>query len=68
MPDEIKSIEVEGISITDAINKALKIFGVSRNQVETKVLSEENRGLFGMRGAKLARVRVTLKDNKPKID
>lgn len=68
MPEEIKSIEVEGVSITAAINKALKIFGVSRNQVETKVLSEENRGLFGMRGAKLARVRVTLKDNKPKID
>ncbi len=57
----MKSIEVEGRTSSEAIKIALKKLGVSRNQVKIAILSEENKGLFGMRGAKPARVRVTIK-------
>lgn len=57
----MESIEVEGRTSQEAIKLALKKLGVSRNQVKVEVLSEENKGLFGMKGSKPARVRVTLK-------
>ena len=56
-------IEVEGKSVEEAIKKALKELKLTRDKVKIVVLSEEKRGLFGMPGAKLAKVRVTLKEN-----
>ncbi len=56
-----RSITVEGRTVHDALAKALSILGVPRKSVMVKVLAEENRGLFGMRGSKPAKVRVTLK-------
>lgn len=54
------SIEVEGRSTQEAIAIALKKLGVSKDQVKIKILSEERKGLFGMKGAKQAKVRVTI--------
>ncbi len=53
------SIEVEGRTIEEAIKKALKELKLPRDKVKIEVLSEEKRGLFGMPGAKPAKVRVT---------
>jgi len=58
----MKSIEVEGKTSREAIGKALKKLGVPRNKVRIKVLTEGHRGLFGMEGARKAKVRVTLKE------
>lgn len=55
------SIEVEGKTVEEAIKKALKELKLSRNKVRIEILSEEEKGLFGMPGAKLAKVRVTIK-------
>jgi len=57
-----QSIEVEGVDLEDAIKRALKELRASRNQVRVHVLSEEKKGLFGMSGAKPAKIRVSLKD------
>ena len=57
----MKSIEIEGRTSQEAIKIALKELGATRAQVRVEVLSEEDKGLFGMKGAKPARVRVTLK-------
>ena len=57
----MESIEVEGRTSQEAIKIALKKLGVSRHQVKIEILSEEDKGLFGMKGAKAAKVRVTLK-------
>ncbi|MBU4473390.1 MAG: Jag N-terminal domain-containing protein [Candidatus Omnitrophica bacterium] len=54
------SIEVEGKTVEEAIKKALKTLKLSKNQVKVEVLSEEKKGLFGMPGAKLAKIRVTV--------
>lgn len=56
-----KSIEVEGASVEEAIKRALEILKVSRDEINVKVVCEEKRGLFGMEGAKPAKIKVTLK-------
>ncbi len=56
----MESIEVEGNTPEEAIEKALALLNVSRKEVRIKILSEEHKGLFGMNGEKPARVRVTL--------
>ena len=53
------SVEVEGKTVAEAIKKALKNLKVPRNKVKIEVLSEETKGLFGMQGAKPAKVRVS---------
>lgn len=64
--EQRKSIEVEGLSMRAAIKKALELLAVTRDKVEVKVLSEEEKGLFGMKGIRQAKIRVTLKDDKHK--
>ena len=55
------SVEVEGKTVEEAVKKALKDLGLTRSKVKIEVISEEKKGLFGMPGAKPAKVRVTLK-------
>jgi predicted RNA-binding protein Jag len=59
----MESIEVEAKTVGEAIEKALAILKVSRADIEVFVLSEEKRGLFGMEGARLAKIRAVLKKN-----
>jgi spoIIIJ-associated protein len=53
------NIEVEGKTVEEAIKKALKELKLPRDKVKIEVLSEEVKGLFGMPGAKPAKVRVS---------
>lgn len=53
------SIEVEGKTVEDAIKKALQVLKLPRAKVKIEVLSEEEKGLFGMPGAKPAKVRIS---------
>lgn len=56
-------IEIEGKTVEEAIKKALKELKLPRDRVKIEVLSEEEKGLFGMPGAKPAKIRVSLKEN-----
>ena len=58
-----KSIDVEGSTVEEAIKRALEFLNVSREDVTIKIVCEEKKGLFGMEGAKLAKIRVSLKEN-----
>lgn len=60
------SIEVEGNTIEEAVNKALQELQLPRNKVKIQIISEEQKGLFGMPGAKPAKIRVSV--IKPKRD
>ena len=55
-------VEVEGRTTEEAIKIALHKLGVPRKKVKIEILSEENKGLFDMKGAKQARIRATLKE------
>jgi len=60
------SIEISGSTVEEAVKKALKELRLPRNKVKIEVLSEEEKGLFGMPGAKLAKVRVSIIKEKEK--
>lgn len=62
-----KSVEIEAATTKEAIDAALKQLGVGKDQVSVRVLSEEQRGLFGMRGAKPVKVRVTVKEDHKRV-
>lgn len=51
----------EGKTIEDAIERALKYFGITQEQAEIEVLSEGKKGFFGI-GRKPARVKVVIKE------
>ncbi len=59
-----KYIEVDGTTVEEAIEKALDTLRLPRNKVKIEILTEEKKGLFGMPGAKPAKVRVSVLDNK----
>ena len=50
--------DFEGNNVEEAICKAEHAFGVSRETLEIKIVCEEQKGLFGMRGAKPAKIKV----------
>jgi spoIIIJ-associated protein len=64
MIDKPKNYEFEGSTVEEAIKNAISALNVSRETIKVKVLSEEQRGLFGMEGAKPAKIRVTIKEKK----
>jgi len=53
--------EFEGNTVEEAIKKAVLKLGVPKNRLEIKIVCEEKRGLFGMQGAKAAKIKVTVK-------
>jgi len=59
MSNKKVSLEIEGNTIEEAIQNALKELKLPRNKVKIEVLCEEEKGLFGMPGAKPAKVRVS---------
>ena len=61
---KVKYVEVEGKTVEEAIEKALKELKLPRNRVKIESLSEEKKGLFGMPGAKPAKVRVSAIESK----
>ena len=64
MVKKVKSIEVEGNNVEDAIKKAMEILQASREDIDVKIVCEEQKGLFGMEGAKSAKIKVSLKNSK----
>ena len=54
-------IEVEAKTTKEAIKTALRQLNVKKEDVEIKILREEQKGLFGMEGAEPAKIKVTVK-------
>lgn len=57
-----RRLEIEGRTVQEAIARGLAVLKTSRDRVHIQVLSEERRGLFGMRGVKQTKVRLTVKE------
>jgi len=57
----MKSVESTGKTIDEAILMAVAKLGVQRDNLEIEVLEEPVKGLFGIIGAKEARIRATVK-------
>jgi len=59
----MRTVEKTGKTVEDAIQEALAELSATRDRVQIEVLDEGAKGLFGIIGAKQARVRVTLIDS-----
>jgi spoIIIJ-associated protein len=56
-----RSIEVQGVTVDEAIQQALNDLGVGRDNVEIKILHHPRSGFLGI-GARRAKVRATLRE------
>jgi predicted RNA-binding protein Jag len=56
--------EFEGKTVEEAILKAEKKLSLDREHMDIKVVCEEKRGLFGMSGAKQAKIKVIVSREK----
>lgn len=61
MIEKGKNFEFEGSTVEDAIKNAVESLRISRENFDVKVVCEEKRGLFGMGGAKPAKILITIK-------
>jgi spoIIIJ-associated protein len=59
-----RSVEAEGKTVEEAIEKALQVLKLPRKRVKVEIVSEEKKGLFGMAGEKPAKVRVSVISGK----
>lgn len=57
------SVEKTGKTIQEAIKAALEELRADESSVDVEVLEEGNKGIFGIIGNKVAKVRVTLKES-----
>ncbi|MGL4109913.1 RNA-binding cell elongation regulator Jag/EloR [Clostridium sp. LP20] len=57
----MKSIEMMGKTVDEALNKALEQLNVSKDRVDIKIIDEGSKGLFNLIGGKPAKIKVTVK-------
>lgn len=57
-------VEKSGKTVQEAIQAALDEMNVKEDSVDIEVIEEGNKGIFGIIGNKVAKVRVTLKEKK----
>jgi spoIIIJ-associated protein len=57
----MRSVEIIARSVEEAVEEGLEKLGATRDDVDITVLDEGNKGLFGILGAKQAKVRIELK-------
>ena len=64
MPKKVSkdSMEFEGSTVEEAIKTAIMFLKVDREEIDVRVVCEEQKGLFGMEGAKPAKIKVVLKN------
>lgn len=56
-----ENFEFEGSTVKEAIKKAIQTLGIPRKEIIVKIVCEEKKGLFGMEGAKPAKIMVSKK-------
>lgn len=63
----MKTTEVEGITLQEALEKGLKELGATRDEVDYELLQAPTTGFLGF-GRKMARIRISLKDDDNKTE
>lgn len=58
-----QSVEKTAKSVQEAVDAALKELKAAREDVDIEILDEGNKGIFGLIGNKMARVRVTFRES-----
>lgn len=61
-----KTMIFEGKTTSEAIEKGLKEFNTSRENVDIKILEEEKRSFFSILAPRIVKIEMTLKENRKK--
>ncbi len=56
--------EYEGTTVEEAMKKALAELNLPKERIKIQILTEGQKGLFGMEGAKKAKIRVRVLPEK----
>ena len=64
----MSSLEFQGKNIDQAVQKACGELNIAPDQIKYEVLARGSSGIFGLAGAKKARIRVSLPEETPEID
>lgn len=59
----MKSIEMAGRTVDEAIENGLKVLRVTRDKVSIEVIDKGNKGILGLLGSKPAKVILTVKED-----
>lgn len=59
----MKSIQMSGKTVDEAVDKALKELNVTKDEVEINIIDEGSKGIFGIFKTKDAKIEVTVKEN-----
>jgi len=62
----MKWVEKTAKTIDEAVEMALKELNLTKDNVDIEILEQPNKGLFGLIGTRLAKVRVTVKEREEK--
>ena len=62
----VRSVEVEAVDTKQAIKIGLHKLGVPKEKTRIQILSEGHKGLFGMKGSSLAKVRIEVEKKHSK--
>lgn len=63
----MKTVEITAKTVDEAVEMAIKELKVDLDQLEIEVLEEPTKGFLGILGSKMARVRITVKENPIEI-
>ncbi len=58
--EPVLNADFEANTVEEAIDAALAELNIPRENIKIQILTEGKKGLFGMQGAKKARIRVTI--------
>ncbi|MEJ2286578.1 MAG: Jag N-terminal domain-containing protein [Desulfobacterales bacterium] len=61
------SLEFEGKNVDKAVQSACDELNIAFEDIDYKILSRGSSGIFGLAGAKKARIRVTVPDTSAEI-
>lgn len=63
----MKSVQATGKTVDEAVQQALQELSVDKDRVQIEVLEEPQKGLFGLLGTKMARVKVSINTDPVKM-
>ncbi len=58
--EPVLNADFEANTVEEAVEAALAELNIPRENIKIQILTEGKKGLFGMQGAKKARIRVTI--------
>ena len=61
--EPVLNADFEATTVEESIEAALAELNIPRENIKIQILTEGTRGLFGMQGAKKAKIRVTILSN-----